>query len=164
MLFSDSLSVLSTLSAPLSYLIHKSLSDTQSLLNVLFESKVFHFQWIPGHSSLPGNNLADSLATFGASLDASKILMSLHHLFLHIDYPFTSVADIVSNLVSSNIKSFQCLPKSLLSIASLVVLSFVYAATGTALSLALISTGLVEPRLLHAETVVLNHRTFPILC
>ena len=35
---------LSTLSAPLPYLTSKSLSDTQSLLNVLFESKVVHFQ------------------------------------------------------------------------------------------------------------------------
>ena len=43
------LSVLSTLSAPLSYLIPKSLFDTQSLLNTLSDSKVVHLQWIPGH-------------------------------------------------------------------------------------------------------------------
>ena len=42
--FSDSLSVLSTLSAPLPYLISKSLTDTQSLLNTLSDCKV------PGHS------------------------------------------------------------------------------------------------------------------
>ena len=34
-------------------------------------------QWIPSHSSLPGNDLADSLAILGASLDPSKISVSL---------------------------------------------------------------------------------------
>ena len=43
-LFSDSLSVLSTLSAPLPYLTPKSLSNTQSLLNSLSQSKVVHLQ------------------------------------------------------------------------------------------------------------------------
>ena len=76
-LFSDSLSVLSTLFAPLPYLTPKSLSNTQSLLNSLSQSKVVHLQWIPGHSSLPGNDLADSLAKAGASLDPSSISISL---------------------------------------------------------------------------------------
>ena len=75
--FSDSLSVLSTLSTPLPYLTPKSLSNTQSLLNSLSQSKVVHLQWIPGHSSLPGNDLADSLAKAGASLDPSSIPVSL---------------------------------------------------------------------------------------
>ena len=47
---------------PLPYLTPKSLSNTQSLLNFLSQSKVVYLQWIPGHSSLPGNDLADSLA------------------------------------------------------------------------------------------------------
>ena len=76
-LFSNSLSVLSTISISLPYLTPKSFSNTQSLLNVLSNSKVVHLQWIPGHSSLPGNNLADSLAEVGASLDPSKISASL---------------------------------------------------------------------------------------
>ena len=75
--FSDSLSVLSTLSTPLPYLTPKSLSNTQSLLNSLSQSKVVHLQWIPGHSSLPGNDLADSLAKAGASVDPSSISVSL---------------------------------------------------------------------------------------
>ena len=75
--FSDSLSVLSTLSTPLPYLTPKFLSNTQSLLNSLSQSKVVHLQWIPGHSSLPGNDLADSLAKAGASLDPSSISVSL---------------------------------------------------------------------------------------
>ena len=79
-------------------------------------------------------------------------------------YPSTPVGDAVSNLVSSNTKSLQYLPRSLLSLAPLAVLSPVYAATGTALSSTLISTGLVEPRLLLAATVVLNHRISHISC
>ena len=52
----------------------------QSLFNTLSDSKVIHFQWIPGHSSLPGNGLADSLAKVGASLDPSTISLSLSPL------------------------------------------------------------------------------------
>ena len=62
---------------PLPYLTHKSLSNTQSLLNSLSQFKVVHLQWIPGHSSLPGNDLADSLAKAGASLDPSRISVFL---------------------------------------------------------------------------------------
>ena len=109
----------------------------------------------------PGNDLVDSLDKVEASLDPSKISMSFSTL---VSQYRLSVGDVVFNLVSSNIKSLQCLPRSLFSPAPLAVLSLVYAATGTALSLALISTGLVEPRLLHVVTVVLNHRTFPISC
>ena len=61
----------------LPYLTPKSLSNTQSLLNSLSQSKVVHLQWIPGHSSLPGNDLADSLAKAGVSLDPSRILVFL---------------------------------------------------------------------------------------
>ena len=87
-----------------------------------------------------------------------------HPLFPLKDNPSTPVGDAVSNLVSFNTKSLQYLPRSLLSLAPLAVLSPVYAATGTALSLTLISTELVEPRLLHAATVVLNHRIFRTSC
>ena len=75
--FFNSLFVLSTLSAPLPHLTPKSLFNTQSLLNSLSQSKVVHLQWIPGHSSLPGNDLADFLAKAEASLDPSKISVSL---------------------------------------------------------------------------------------
>ena len=76
----------------------------------------------------------------------------------------TPVGDVVFNLISSNIKSLQCLPRSLLSLARLAVLFLVYTATGTALSLAHIYTELVESRLLHAATEVLNDQTFLISC
>ena len=90
--FSDSLSVLSTLSAPLPYLTPKSLSNTQYLLNSLSQPKVVHLEWIPGHSSLPGNDLADSLAKAGASLDPSSIYQCPSHpLFPSNNYPSTPV-------------------------------------------------------------------------
>ena len=84
-----------------------------------------------------------------------------HPLLPHKNHPSTPVGDAVSNLDSFNIKSLQYLLRSLLSSARCAL---VYAATGTALSLALISTGLVEPRLVHSATVVLNHQTFIISC
>ena len=87
-LFYDSLSVLSTLSAPLPYLTPKSLFDTQSLLNTLSDSKVIRFQWIPVHSSLPDNDLADSLAKVGASLDPiHNTTVSLTAYFLPTTIP-----------------------------------------------------------------------------
>ena len=87
-----------------------------------------------------------------------------HPLFPPNNYLSTPVGDAVSNLVSFNTKSFHYLPRSSLSLAPLAVLSPVYAATGTVLPLTLISTGLVEPRLLHAATVVFNHKIFYISC
>ena len=80
-LFSDSQSVLSTLSAPLPYLILKFLTDTQSVLNSLSESKVVQIQSIPGHSSLPSNDLVDTFAKVGASHDPSIIPLFLSLLF-----------------------------------------------------------------------------------
>ena len=166
--FSDSLSVLSTLSTPLPYLTPKSLSNTQSLLNSLSQSKAVHLQWIPGHSSLPGNDLADSLAKAGASLDPSSISVSLAPLIssqrstLPISLYTSWRRSIQSGFFQHQIPSVS--PEELTLLAPLDVLSPVYAATGTALSLTLISTGLVKPRLLHAATVVLNHRISHISC
>ena len=156
--FSDSLSVLSTLSTPLPYLTTKSQSNTQSLLNFLSQSKVVHLQWIPGHSSLPGNYLADSLAKAGASLDPSSISVSLAPLISsqRLSLYTSWRRSVQSGFFQHQIPSVS--PEELTLPRSLAVLSPIYAATGTALSLTLISTGLVEPRILHAATVVLNHR------
>ena len=79
-LFSNSQYVLTTLSASLPYLIPKSLTDTQSLLNSLSDSKVVHLQWLPGHSSLLGNDLANTLAKVGATHDPSTAALSLSSL------------------------------------------------------------------------------------
>ena len=162
--FFDSLSVLSNLSTPLPYLTPKSLFNTQSLLNSLSQSKIVHLQWIPGHSSLPSNDLADSLAKARASLDPSNISVSLTPL---ISSQRLSLYTSWRRSVQSGFfhhQILQYLPRSLLSLAPLAVLSPVYAATGTALSSTLISTGLVDPRLLLAATVVLNHRISHISC
>ena len=75
--FSPTLYLSYQLSLPPTIFNPKSLSNTQSLLNSLSQSKVVHLQWIPSHSSLPGNDLADSLAKAGASLDPSNISVSL---------------------------------------------------------------------------------------
>ena len=72
---------LTTLSAPLPYQLFKSPTNTQSLLNsFLSDSEVVHLQRIPGHSSLPGNDLADSLAKVGATLDPSIVPLFLSPL------------------------------------------------------------------------------------
>ena len=163
--FSDSLSVLSTLSTPLPYLTPKYLSNTRSLLNSLSQSKVVHLQWIPGHSSLPGNDLADSLAKAGASLDPSSIsvsftpLISSQRLSLYTSWRRSVQSGFFKHQIPSVSPEELTLPRS-----ARCELSPVYAATGTALSSTLISTGLVEPRLLPAATVVLNHRISHISC
>ena len=76
-LSSDFQSVLRTLSTPFPYLIPTSLTDTQFFLNSLFESEAFHLKWIFGYSSLPGDNLADSLAKIDATHDSSTIPLSI---------------------------------------------------------------------------------------
>ena len=163
--FSDSLSVLSILSTPLPYYTPKSLSNTQSLLNSLSQSKVVHLQWIPGHSSLPGNDLADSLAKAGASLDLSSISVSLaplissQRLSLYTSWRRSVQSGFFQHQIPSVSPEELTLPRS-----ARCTLSPVYAVTGTALSLTLISIGLVKPRLLLAATVVLNHRISHISC
>ena len=84
LLFSDSKSVLMTLADPPSYLIPQSLADTQQKLTTLSESKDIHFQWIPGHSSLPGNDLADNLAKTGATLSTTDVPLSYSPLISSI--------------------------------------------------------------------------------
>ena len=121
---------------------------------MLLQAGFFSLQWILGHSSLPGNDLANSLA---------KVFPS-HLLFPPNAYLTTSIGDMIYNLVSSNIKSRQYLLRSLPSLAPLAVFSLVYAATGTALYLLHTFTGLVKLKLLSAASAVLNHRTSSISC
>ena len=150
---------------PLPYLTPKSLSNTQSLLNSLSQSKVVHLQWISGHSSLPGNDLADSLAKAGASLDPSSISVSLtplissQRLSLYTSWRRSVQSGFFNHQIPTVSPEELTLPRS-----ARCALSLVYAATGTALSLTPISIGLVEPRLLLAATVVLNHRISHISC
>ena len=87
-----------------------------------------------------------------------------HLLFPPNVYPFTPIGDAVSILFFFNIKSIQYLLRSFFLLAPLNVPSPVYSATDTAFFLLHTSVGLVEPRLLCAATVVLNHRTSFISC
>ena len=85
-LLSDSQSVLTTLdlfyTKSFNALFNtKSLTDNQSLFNILSDSKVLHFQWIPGRSFLPSNGLADSLLKSVPLITPSQYYSSSHLLF-----------------------------------------------------------------------------------
>ena len=81
--------VLTTLSTPLPYLILKFLTDTL-FLNSLSNFKVVYLQRIPGHSSLPGYDLADTLAKARSFHHPSTIPL-FHPLFPPNACPFTPV-------------------------------------------------------------------------
>ena len=69
----DSQSPLSILSSALSYLLPESLWNVWSLASSLSNSTTLNFQWVPGHTGLPGNENADLLAKAGASLPTDAI-------------------------------------------------------------------------------------------
>ena len=119
-------------------------------------------QWIPGHSSLLGNGLADSLAKVCATHDPSTIPLSLSPLISsqllsrYTSWRRSIQSGFFQHLISPVSSEKLTLPRC--------ALSRLYVATGTALFLLHISTGLVEPRLHRAATVVLNYRTSFISC
>ena len=117
-----------------------------------------------GHFSLPGNGLPDTLVKVGTTLDHSIIPLSLlfrissQRLSLYTDWK----CGIQSGFFQHQIP-VVCSEELTLH-RSTRWPSLVYAATGTALFLLHTSTGLVEPKLLRAVTVVTNHKTFFISC
>ena len=159
-LVSDCQSVPTILYAPLLYLLPESLTDSQSLLNSLSDycirQSIFNGFLV---IFLSGNGLADFLAKVGATHDPSTIPLSLSPL---ISSQLLSLCtswrrDIQSVFFQHQIPSVSFEELTLPLSARCAVSRF--AAPGTALFLLHTSTGLVEPKLLRAATVVLNHGT-----
>ena len=83
LLLSDSCSVLTTLSSPLSFLLSQTLWQIWPELFFLSSCSI-RLQWVPRHSFLPGNDTADELARLGVLLAPSTIPGSLSPLISHI--------------------------------------------------------------------------------
>ena len=82
-LLSDSCSVLTTLSSPISFLLSQTLWQIWQELSSL-SSCFIKLQWVLGHSFLPGNDAADELAKRGALLAPPAIPCSLSPLIFRI--------------------------------------------------------------------------------
>ena len=104
---------------------------------VYFLSCFFRLQWLPGHSFLPENDVANELARRGAPLLPSAIPSVSYPLFF-----FYRTGGVLSRLNSST-RMFPRFP--LRNLCSLV-----FAATDTAYCQAFIFLGLTESRILHA--------------
>ena len=66
LILSDSRSVLSTLSSSPGFLLPSTLWQIWHELSAISNSITLRLQWVPGHSFLPGNDIADNLAKRGA--------------------------------------------------------------------------------------------------
>ena len=82
----DSQSALSILSSAPTYLLPESLWNVWSLASSLSNNTTLSFQWVPGHSGLPGNEKADLLAKTGASLPTDAIPSPLLPVIAKVRY------------------------------------------------------------------------------
>ena len=77
LVLSDSKSALTTLSSRPDFLMPKTLWCIWFLISTLAERVQLTLQWVPGHTNIPGNETADSLANQGALISSSSIPASL---------------------------------------------------------------------------------------
>ena len=112
----------------------------------------------------PGNDLADSLVKVKASLDPSKISMSLstlisqYRLSLYTSWRRSIQSGLFQHQIPPVSSEELTLPRSARCALSRLRCNGHSTLLGTYLH------RVGEPRLLHVATVVLNHRTFPISC
>ena len=130
LLLSDSRSVLTALSSPPSFFFPQTLWQMWQELSFLSSCSI-GLQWVPGHSFLSENDLADELARRGALLAPRQSLDSLL-LPLVSTHLFSRIGDVLSHLNSSTHRFPRFPVRNLCSLVTLVVYSLVCAATDTA--------------------------------
>ena len=82
----DSHSALSILLSAPSYFLPEPLWNVWSLVSSLSNKTTLSFQWVPGHTGLPGNENADLLAKAGASLPTNTISCPLSPVVAKVRY------------------------------------------------------------------------------
>ena len=116
------------LSSPPFFLLPQSLWQIWQKLSSLFSCSI-RLQWVPRHSFLPGNDVADELARRGVLLAPSAIPCSLSFVSTLI---FSRTGNVLSHLNSSTHRFPPFLPRNLWSFVTLAVIFLIYAGTETA--------------------------------